>query len=118
MCVTNSIPFCQTNKSSKLSIFLLSISPFPSYPFPPSQQSPLFNSDVSFQKRGHERGGRHVEGEAALRFDEAERRLALEHDLFGDRLREQLVEACGRVAHGGDRKSTRLNSSHANISYA
>src|SRR3712207_8403717 len=36
---------------------------------------------------------------------------------FGLRLRYPLVEAVD-VAHPEDRKSTRLNSSHANISYA
>src|SRR3712207_7460806 len=39
-----------------------------------------------------------------------------------DRLREVIVHACFHaalaVAGQGDRKSTRLNSSHANISYA
>src|SRR5258707_11485672 len=29
-----------------------------------------------------------------------------------------LGRAAGHLGHGGDRKSTRLNSSHANISYA
>src|SRR3712207_8085175 len=41
-----------------------------------------------------------------------------------DRVRRTSRRACGRVVevsdegHRGDRKSTRLNSSHANISYA
>src|SRR3712207_8077758 len=52
----------------------------------------------------------------------------LADDAFGDRLLEQFGRVdlgqltqggeVGGVGQGGDRKSTRLNSSHANISYA
>src|SRR3712207_7701338 len=46
--------------------------------------------------------------------------------VIGDEAREQVLERAGRlpdavlacVGGGSDRKSTRLNSSHANISYA
>src|SRR3712207_9213499 len=34
------------------------------------------------------------------------------------KVREQVSEGCVQALEGGDRKSTRLNSSHANISYA
>ena len=52
---------------------------------------PAFFDARLFRARGDEGGGGHVEGEAALRFDVAKGGFALEHDFFGDGLREEVA---------------------------
>src|SRR3712207_8043588 len=69
----------------------------------------LFRSDAA-----HATGGPSVKGAAALDWDDAAARTRFLGDLVADA--DRLLEQA-RVARG-DRKSTRLNSSHANISYA
>src|SRR3712207_8280910 len=68
-------------------------------------RSPLFPYTTLFRSRGHERQplghGRHGHGGAG-----------------GDRLAQRTAPEHPEQRHGEDRKSTRLNSSHANISYA
>src|SRR3712207_6958257 len=85
----------------------------------------LFRSEPLWWSLGHSREGSHwltwglAHGEgvpAALRTKAAilAGRLAKDHGDFA--LASALVEEC--LARLADRKSTRLNSSHANISYA
>src|SRR3712207_8425255 len=75
----------------------------------------LFRSVLAHALRGQRRGGDH-----ALLLDLAD---ALRHELGHDRRLVDLLHLAGRDLLGEardalDRKSTRLNSSHANISYA
>src|SRR3712207_7926343 len=44
--------------------------------------------------------------------------VAAVRDATDGRGPDAVIDAVGMEAHGSDRKSTRLNSSHANISYA
>src|SRR3712207_8750617 len=89
-----------------------------STPFP---YTTLFRSSAGRRPRGHaavEALGRRVRHDGRPALALPARRLDREA------LAEQLVEAVAAVAHVErhaaelDRKSTRLNSSHANISYA
>src|SRR3712207_8015246 len=50
--------------------------------------------------------------------DDDFRRFRLQHGAYGSRLRMDYSMIRIKVPGGEDRKSTRLNSSHANISYA
>src|SRR3712207_7424838 len=76
-------------------------------------RSTLFPYTTLFRSQGQRGGGDHDPLRVQQRRDEVGQRLAG----AGARLNEQVDP----IAHGGgdrDRKSTRLNSSHANISYA
>src|SRR3712207_7146974 len=81
-------------------------------------RSTLFPYTTLFRSDGR------VEGVFAQLFDETQSRLAEEVQREqDDRLRQtqeslSLAMKAGRMGWWSDRKSTRLNSSHANISYA
>src|SRR3712207_8450915 len=70
----------------------------------------LFRSDRPVDDRGDDEDDRPQKRDAAV--------LALVEDVAGDREVRERDEPGRRDADAEDRKSTRLNSSHANISYA
>src|SRR3712207_7786704 len=79
-------------------------------------RSTLFPYTTLFRSERHERGGRGDAGQGRARI---RGRAGLQHHgrgSRGDRGERERHLRPGRVL--GDRKSTRLNSSHANISYA
>src|SRR3712207_8419300 len=81
-------------------------------------RSTLFPYTPLFRSPGSGVDGRHplaLEQRSQLPVDRAH---ALEPGIAGDRLRPRLDRPVEVVGQREDRKSTRLNSSHANISYA
>src|SRR3712207_7086947 len=86
-------------------------------------RSTLFPYTTLFRSHGGREDLQQHLGHAALLLAERDRALAVDQDAVAPQPLQVLAVPGHALVHplvvgGGDRKSTRLNSSHANISYA
>src|SRR2546430_12174369 len=86
----------------------------PLYPY-----TPFSGPGVAGEPRDEPRRARELaRGDVAAQADRLAARVQQHHDLLERRVAGPLADAVDRALHLPDRKSTRLNSSHSQISYA